>query len=667
MVNQPILHSLNSRFGRSGSIRQEADSFPARFWISPKYLIGKPCLSLKRLTRKCPYPLVPAPPIAEWFPLRIDAPISGAKLKHEVEFPGHLTGVPFVSDERKWIMKRNAVLIAAIMFVAGCASGQGQRASYYYDSPSRYDRSDVSVGSIEHIERNSHQAAIPPTDVDPSVAVSHDPAMGSFGSSVSGSGSGRSYDVDSGELDDNVRDTDFEADYSVRSASDFSADSSKRGGSLDARGYDQDANDDELEGTPHPINPGKQADSSIRGGSIFARERDWNHNTEPSSAEFDGDHHMKADSSIRGGSIEARGGREARLNEFNSGTRDDFGQGSSATWQSDKAQGSLRGSANWNASDDLLRDGIGVESQSTTSYELNSDSAVGAAARTESGEGNSSLDDEELNSQLNSDLNSSEQLESNLSGDINLEKQDEIAERSGESFSSRRMPEPDDSEASSTDSYSSTLSSERTTDIHHDEADLTAAEADVNENIDVEAAGTAASSEFGSSSSSDLESNTAEEFESNDPAMNKAGSPLGTTGGEPNFLYQDNRALGIGSAASGDFATSPVNQGVNIQDNDEQLARKVKAMLTQEATGTYGLMSHQIARNVKVSANDGEITLTGTVPTEQDKSVLGIRAGEVSGVTKVNNQLAVASIQGTRHEDVPRGSDLEDLTNELQD
>src|SRR5688572_27220233 len=37
---------------------------------------------------------------------------------------------------------------------------------------------------------------------------------------------------------------------------DISADSSKRGGSLDARGYDQAANNDEVEGAPDPINPG---------------------------------------------------------------------------------------------------------------------------------------------------------------------------------------------------------------------------------------------------------------------------------------------------------------------------------------------------------------------------------------------------------------------------
>ena len=170
--------------------------------------------------------------------------------------------------------KKNAALVAGIMFVGGCATSEAQRASY--NSPSRYDRADVSVSSTETIERDAHQRALAPVDVDTSTAVSYDAAHGSHGATVSGS-------------------------YSQNNDDDISADSSIRGGSLDARGYDQDANDDELEGTPDPINPGKQADSSIRGGSVNAREREWNHDSEPSTGEHRENRHMKADSSIRGG------------------------------------------------------------------------------------------------------------------------------------------------------------------------------------------------------------------------------------------------------------------------------------------------------------------------------------------------------------------------------
>src|SRR5688572_6363487 len=163
------------------------------------------------------------------------------------------------------------------------------------------------------------------------------------------------------QQNDYNRSVDYQVEHSLHHDSDLSADSSRRGGSLDARGYLQHENDDELEGAPDPLNPGKKADSSIRGGSIFARERDWNHDAEPSSGKLDHKRWMKADSSIRGGSIEARGGREARKDsdqpsgnfQYDPGdTWDDIGQGSPATLESDKGQGSVSGSANWNPDDD---------------------------------------------------------------------------------------------------------------------------------------------------------------------------------------------------------------------------------------------------------------------------------------------------------------------------
>jgi hypothetical protein len=485
------------------------------------------------------------------------------------------------------IMKKNAILIAGIMFVSGCASNYSQRAQY-----------------------------------------------------------------------DATHDTSATVSSSYAYSDDISADSSKRGGSLDARGYDQDANNDDIEGTPDPLNPGRKADSSLRGGSIFARERELNHDAEPSSGVRESDRHMKADSSIRGGSVEARGAREARgdyesdvnvHSDFQSGysheTRADFGQGSSAPWESDKASGSVRGSANWNASDDLMRDGLDSDADATTTtfefddsdVEMNNDASVGGAASAEVGEASSSISLEEKHSEEAAsgtpNLNASEKLEENISGEYEIEAESAL--------------ERDQSDNGS-DTLSSSTTSASTTDIHHDEADLNA----------IESAGAAASAEVGSSSSS-------EEFESNDPAMNRAGSPLGTAGGEPNFLYRDNRAHGVGSATSGEFANAPVNQGAVV--SDDQLAQRVKARLTSESTGTHGLMSSEVARNVQVSAENGEITLTGTVPSEKHKDLIEIRAREMSGVREVNNELTVTPEADAAHRDLSRGSDLEDVTNELQD
>jgi hypothetical protein len=194
---------------------------------------------------------------------------------------------------------------------------------------------------------------------------------------------------------------------------------------------------------------------------------------------------------------------------------------------------------------------------------------------------------------------------------------------------------------------------------------LNAAIEDSSDDMDVEAAGAAAAAEVGTSSSSELESNQTDEFESNDPAMKKPGSPLGTAGGEPNFYYQDNRARGVGSAASGEFATAPVNQDITL--SGDQLAEQVKATLTRESSGTHGLMRHEVARNIQVSANGSEVTLTGTVPSQKDKDMIEIRTREIAGVQRVNNQLTVTPEADADHRDQTRGSDLEDVTNELQD
>ena len=47
------------------------------------------------------------------------------------------------------------------------------------------------------------------------------------------------------------------------------------------------------------------------------------------------------------------------------------------------------------------------------------------------------------------------------------------------------------------------------------------------------------------------------------------------------------------------------------------------------------------AKNVKIIAQDGKITLKGPVDTEQERNTIGTEAGEVAGKDKVVNQLEV--------------------------
>src|SRR5687767_12332291 len=149
-------------------------------------------------------------------------------------------------------MKKNAIIIAGILAAAGAAQAQQEASDRYRaSSPSQYDQAPST--STEVVDRDAQQRVVPPTTSDS--ALSHNlESAGSSSSSVSAT------------VNEDVQ---VDADDEFHSDRDISADSSIRGGSLEARGYDKDANDDEIEGEPNALNPGKQADSSIRGGSIY--------------------------------------------------------------------------------------------------------------------------------------------------------------------------------------------------------------------------------------------------------------------------------------------------------------------------------------------------------------------------------------------------------------
>jgi hypothetical protein len=204
------------------------------------------------------------------------------------------------------------------------------------------------------------------------------------------------------------------------------------------------------------------ADSSVRGGSLESRSH--NFNTAPAEPVRESDQsEIKADSSVRGGTLKARGvepyqsslnaanadsSTTVSLGEGSGNERGDFGQGSSATWESDKAHGSVLGSANWNPSDDLLRDGISSDENSidfSGQEEMNNDASVGGAASSERGSGSSS---DVQNDDAARDLNSSDKLEENISGEYDLDrsgpenavpKQDV---RTNSEYEARDIPQP---------------------------------------------------------------------------------------------------------------------------------------------------------------------------------------------------------------------------------
>jgi len=185
-------------------------------------------------------------------------------------------------------------------------------------------------------------------------------------------------------------------------------------------------------------------------------------------------------------------------------------------------------------------------------------------------------------------------------------------------------------------------------------------------------------SESASSSSSDTESQGKGSVVSSDkpllnpdPFNNEEGSPdrvpsqLGANSLEPNWKFEFNPAQGIGSPAPA--GQRGFGSSGSATMNDDQLAQRVKRQLAKESTGTYDTLKKDIARNITVSSEQGRITLKGSVPTEQEKKVIGIRVAEIEGVSSVDNQLSVSSYSVPEHRNLFNGShELEEHHNEIQ-
>jgi len=76
--------------------------------------------------------------------------------------------------------------------------------------------------------------------------------------------------------------------------------------------------------------------------------------------------------------------------------------------------------------------------------------------------------------------------------------------------------------------------------------------------------------------------------------------------------------------------------------SDRELTQKIRRALIEDKTlSTY-------AHNVKVIAQDGQITLKGPVRTEDEKRTVENKATEVAGAGHVTNQMSVAPAKGAK-------------------
>jgi hyperosmotically inducible periplasmic protein len=86
-------------------------------------------------------------------------------------------------------------------------------------------------------------------------------------------------------------------------------------------------------------------------------------------------------------------------------------------------------------------------------------------------------------------------------------------------------------------------------------------------------------------------------------------------------------------------------QNRNSNTAEKQSNSKDDLALTQkirQAVMKDGSLSMD-AKNVKIIAQDGKITLKGPVESQQEKDTIATEAGEIAGKDKVDNQLEVKS------------------------
>ena len=85
------------------------------------------------------------------------------------------------------------------------------------------------------------------------------------------------------------------------------------------------------------------------------------------------------------------------------------------------------------------------------------------------------------------------------------------------------------------------------------------------------------------------------------------------------------------------------DQNKNTETAEKQSNSKDDLALTQkirQAVMKDGSLSMN-AKNVKIIAQDGKITLKGPVDSQQEKDTIAAKAGEIAGKDKVENQLEV--------------------------
>jgi hyperosmotically inducible periplasmic protein len=76
--------------------------------------------------------------------------------------------------------------------------------------------------------------------------------------------------------------------------------------------------------------------------------------------------------------------------------------------------------------------------------------------------------------------------------------------------------------------------------------------------------------------------------------------------------------------------------------SDREIAQKLReALMADKTLSTY-------AHNVKIVAQNGQVTLKGPVRTDDEKKSVEAKATEVAGAGRVNNEITIAPTKGSK-------------------
>ena len=109
-----------------------------------------------------------------------------------------------------------------------------------------------------------------------------------------------------------------------------------------------------------------------------------------------------------------------------------------------------------------------------------------------------------------------------------------------------------------------------------------------------------------------------------------------TAMGAPSRIETQTKAMG------GLLETNLQQASKTLEDTvDNELAERIKVAISTGSLGTTGIIAADQLTSIKVSANDGVVTLSGKVGSEKERETMIKRVQGLQGVKEVNAQLEI--------------------------